>query len=102
MSLSERSSTSYPDELTPETMRRFQLWRAISDLAKAQEDGRLSADQARLLESLADTLQRLSAQLSAVADLGRQYLDVLEPLTQQPQQQPETRTRPHEHDASSG
>ncbi len=84
MSLSERSSASYPDELTPATLRRFQLWRAMSDLSNAQADGRLSADQAQLLESLADNLQELAAHLTQLADLGRQYAEKLEPLLDTP------------------
>src|SRR5215218_11055633 len=55
------------DGLTPAQARRFQLWRAMADLAKAQEDGRLSPEQARLLGTLADNLRQLSAQLSQLA-----------------------------------
>lgn len=97
MSLSERSPASYPDELTPATLRRFKLWRAMSDLAKAQADGRLSSEQAQLLESLADNLQELATHLTQLAELGRQYAEALEPLadghanasaTDQPNDQP--------------
>lgn len=80
MSLSDRSPASYPDELTPATMRRFQLWRAMTDLSQAQADGRLAPEQAQLLESLADNLQQLATHLSQLADLGRQYAQALEPL----------------------
>ena len=80
MSLSERSPASYPDELNPATLRRFQLWRAMSDLSKAQADGRLSAEQARVLEGLADNLQQLATHLAQLADLGRQYAQALEPM----------------------
>ena len=84
MSLSERSPASYPDELTPATMRRFQLWRAMTEFSQAQADGRLSSDQAQLLESLADNLQQLATHLSHLADLGRQYAQALEPLLESP------------------
>jgi hypothetical protein len=66
------------DELTPAQARRFQLWRAMTDLAKAQEDGRLTPDQVRLLEGLADSLQQLASQMSRLAELGEQYAALLE------------------------
>ena len=84
MSLSERSPASYPDELTPATMRRFQLWRAMTDLSQAQADGRLAPEQAELLGSLADNLQQLAAHLAQLADLGRQYAQALDPLLETP------------------
>lgn len=84
MSLSERTPASYPDELTPATLRRFQLWRAMSDLSKAQADGRLSPEQAELLEGLADNLQKLAAHLTELADLGRQYAGALETVVDPP------------------
>jgi hypothetical protein len=80
MPLSDQSSASYPDELTPATVRRLQLWRAMTDLSKAQADGRLSVEQARLLEALADNLQQLATQLTQLAELGRQYAQALDPL----------------------
>jgi hypothetical protein len=66
------------DALTPEQARRFQLWRAMAELAKAQEDGRLSPEQARLLSALADNLQQLSTQLHELAALGQQCAQLLE------------------------
>ena len=66
------------DELTPAQARRFQLWRAMTDLAKAQEDGRLTSDQVRLLEGLADSLQQLASQMTRLAELGEQYATLLE------------------------
>jgi hypothetical protein len=66
------------DELTPAQARRFQLWRAMTDLAKAQEDGRLTSDQVRLLEGLADSLQQLASQMTRLAELGEQYAALLE------------------------
>jgi hypothetical protein len=66
------------DELTPAQARRFQLWRAMTDLAKAQEDGRLTADQVRLLEGLAESLQQLASQMKHLAALGEQYANLLD------------------------
>jgi hypothetical protein len=66
------------DGLTPTQARRFQLWRAMADLAKAQEDGRLSPEQTRLLGALADNLQQLSAHLSQLAALGQQCAQIVE------------------------
>jgi hypothetical protein len=66
------------DGLTPAQVRRFQLWRAMSDLAKAQEDGRLGPEQTRLLGALADNLQQLAAQLNQLAALGQQCAQLLE------------------------
>jgi hypothetical protein len=64
------------DELTPAQTRRFQLWRAMTDLAKAQEDGRLTSEQVRLLEGLADSLQKLAGQLTLLANLSEQYVNL--------------------------
>ncbi|MFN8635142.1 MAG: hypothetical protein U0893_14915 [Chloroflexota bacterium] len=75
MPFDDRSSQSPVDRLdtlSPDQLRRFQLWRAVSSLAQAQPDGRLTADQARLLEALADNLQQLSEQLTRLAALGEQ------------------------------
>jgi hypothetical protein len=66
------------DALTPAQARRFQLWRAMAELARAQEDGRLSPEQARLLEALADNLQQLSTQLQELAALGQQCAQLLQ------------------------
>ena len=66
------------DELTPAQARRFQLWRAMTDLAQAQEDGRLTPEQVRLLEGLADSLQQLASQMTRLAELGEQYAALLE------------------------
>jgi len=66
------------DELTPAQTRRFQLWRALTDLAKAQEDGRLTVDQIRLIEGLADSLQQLANQMTHLADLSEQYAKLLD------------------------
>ena len=68
----------HPDGLTPAQRRRFQLWRAVSALAQAQADGKLTADQARLLESLADSLQQLAGQLSQLAELGQRCVQLLD------------------------
>ena len=84
MSLSERSPASYPDELTPATTRRFQLWRAMTELSQAQADSHLSSEQAQVLELLADNLQQMATHLSQLADLGRQYAQALEPLLESP------------------
>jgi uncharacterized membrane protein YccC len=67
------------DALTPAQVRRFKLWRAMSDLARAQEDGRLSPEQIRLLGSLAENLQSLAAQLSQLAELGQQMAQLVDP-----------------------
>ena len=66
------------DDLTPAQTRRFQLWRALTDLAKAQEDGRLTPEQVTLLEGLADNLHQLAGQLTQLAQLGEQYVNLLE------------------------
>jgi hypothetical protein len=66
------------DELTPAQARRFQLWRAMTDLAKAEEDGRLTVDQVRLLEGLADSLQQLANQMTHLAELGEQVANLLD------------------------
>ena len=75
------------DEMTPAQARRFQLWRAMTDLAKAQEDGRLTPEQVRLLEGLADSLQKLAGQLTLLANLSEQYVKLLE--TPRPAANPE-------------
>lgn len=67
-----------PDVLSPDQERRFRLWRAMADLPRAQADGRLSPEQAGLLEALAANLQDLAARLSQLAALGQQYAQVLE------------------------
>ena len=66
------------DALTPAQLRRFQLWRALVGLSKAQAEGRLTPEQACLLESLAEKLQQLAAQLNQLAELGQQYAQLLE------------------------
>ena len=68
----------HPDGLTSAQLRRFQLWRAMAGLAQAQADGRLTAEQVRLLESLADSLQQLAGQLSQLAELGQQCVELLD------------------------
>ena len=68
----------HPDGLTSAQLRRFRLWRAMSALAQAQADGKLTADQVRLLESLADSLQQLAGQLSQLAELGQQCVQLLD------------------------
>ena len=68
----------HPDGLTPAQLRRFELWRAMSALAHAQADGKLTAEQARLLESLADNLQQLAGQLSQLAELGQQCVQLID------------------------
>jgi hypothetical protein len=65
------------DALSPAQVRRFQLWRAMADLSKAQADGRLSPEQVKLLAGLADTLQQLATQLGQLAELGQQYAQLL-------------------------
>jgi hypothetical protein len=67
-----------PDGLTPEQLRRFRVWRAMAGLAQAQAGGRLTTEQARLLESLAESLQQLAGQLSLLAELGEQCVQVLD------------------------
>jgi hypothetical protein len=67
-----------PDALSTGQARRLRLWRAMADLSNAQADGRLSPEQARLLEALAANLHALSARLSQLAALGQQYAQVLE------------------------
>jgi hypothetical protein len=66
------------DALTPAQVRRFEFWRAMADLSKAQADGRLSPEQTRLLGALADNLQQLAAQLNQLAALGQQCAQLLE------------------------
>lgn len=68
----------HPDGLTAAQLRRFELWRAMSALAQAQADGKLTAEQARLLESLADNLQQLAGQLSQLAELGQQCVQLID------------------------
>jgi hypothetical protein len=67
-----------PDLLTPEQARRLTMWRALTDLSRAQADGRLTLEQTRLLESLAESLRRLASQMTQLAHLGRQFADLLE------------------------
>jgi hypothetical protein len=67
-----------PDALSPAQARRFKLWRAMSDLANAQADGRLTPEQVRVLEALAENLQDLAGRLSQLAELGQQYAQMLE------------------------
>jgi hypothetical protein len=81
MSLNDFSSAkqpAFPDEPSADQRRRFELWRAMSGLSKAQANGALTADQARLIEGLADTLQRLAAQMTELAQLGHRYVELLE------------------------
>jgi len=68
------------DELTPAQTRRFQIWRALADLARAQEEGSLTADQVRLLEALANNLQQLANHLNQLADLGQSYAGLLDQI----------------------
>ncbi|MGE3909591.1 MAG: hypothetical protein AB7K36_09580, partial [Chloroflexota bacterium] len=75
----DQSPPVHPDHLTPAAARRFALWRAMADLSRAKAEGRLSPEQVRLLESLADNLQHLSQQLSQLADLASQYTRALDP-----------------------
>ena len=70
--------SEHPDGLSPELLRRFELWRALAALAQAQADGKLTAEQARLLESLADRLQQLAGQLSQLAELGQRCVNLLD------------------------
>ena len=67
-----------PDGLTPDQLRRFQLWRAMAGLARAQAGGKLTAEQVGLLESLADSLRQLAGQLSVLAELGQQCVQLLD------------------------
>ena len=66
------------DEMTPAQARRFQLWRAMADLARARADGRLTPEQVWLLEGLADSLQKLAGQLTLLAHLSEQYVTLLD------------------------
>jgi hypothetical protein len=66
------------DEMTPAQSRRLQLWRAMTDLARAQDDGRLTREQVRLLEGLADSLQKLAGQLTLLANLSEQCVTLLD------------------------
>ena len=66
------------DGLTSDQLRRFQVWRAMAGLARAQAGGKLTAEQVRLLESLADSLQQLAGQLSQLAELGQQAVQLLD------------------------
>ena len=86
----------HPDGLSMAQLRRFQLWRSMSTLAKAQADGRLTAEQARLLESLADSLQQLAGQLSLLAELGQQAVQLLDASRAAPGAAPDAR-----HDAAA-
>ena len=50
----------------------------MAGLARARAGGKLSAEQVRLLESLADSLQQLAGQLSLLAELGEQCVQLLD------------------------
>lgn len=69
---------AFPDELSPEQRRRYELWRALAGLSKAQAAGGLSAEQALIVEQLADNLRRLAAQMAELSELGRRYVELLE------------------------
>jgi hypothetical protein len=75
---SSAEPSAFPDEPSADQRRRFEVWRAMSGLSKAQANGALSADQARLIEGLADTLKRLTAQMTELAQLGHSYVELLE------------------------
>ena len=47
-------------------------------LARAQAGGKLTAEQVRLLELLADSLRQLAGQLSLLAELGQQCVELLD------------------------
>jgi hypothetical protein len=66
------------DGLTPDQLRRFQVWRAMAGLARARAGGKLTAEQVQLLESLAESLQRLAGRLSILAELGQQCVELLD------------------------
>ena len=66
------------DALTPAQVHRFQLWRAMVELSRAQANGQLTQDQVQMLTSLADNLQQLATQLSQLADLGQQAVQLLD------------------------
>jgi hypothetical protein len=70
--------SAFPDEPSPDQRRRFALWRAMASLSQAQATGALSAEQARLLASLADNLKQLAGQMTELAELGRRYTTMLE------------------------
>jgi hypothetical protein len=82
MTPDDRSSERPLDHLdawSPAQVRRFQLWRAMADLSRAQADGRLSPEQIRLLGSLAENLQSLAKQLTRLAELGQQAAQLVDP-----------------------
>jgi len=76
--VSSPEQPAFPDEPSVDQRRRFELWRAMSSLSKAQANGALSADQARVIEGLADNLKRLAAQMTDLAQLGHRYVELLE------------------------
>lgn len=68
------------DELTPAQVRRYELWRALNDLATAQEDGRLTPHQAELIRTLAENMELLAGQLHQVVELGQSCVRLLDQL----------------------
>ena len=63
------------DALTPDQARRFQLWRAVTELSQAQADGHLSTEQVELLDGLAESLRTLADRLSELAGLSQELLE---------------------------
>jgi hypothetical protein len=72
------------DEMSPAQARRFELWRALNDLARAHDEGRLTPEQVDLFRSLVDSLQQLADQLSLLAELGLAWARILDQLPPRP------------------
>ncbi|MFN8526966.1 MAG: hypothetical protein U0821_28000 [Chloroflexota bacterium] len=68
------------DELTPQQRWRFQLWRAVQQMASAQPDGKLTDRQAELLYSLAERLRELSAAMERLAEAGEEYVELAQTI----------------------
>ena len=64
------------DDLTPEQVRRFQLWSAMTELSRAHAGSghHLTAEQVALLEALAGNLRTLAEQLAELADRSREVM----------------------------
>ena len=72
------------DDLTPEQIRRFQLWRSLTELSNAHAAGHLTADRVTLLEALAGNLQTLAARLSKLANRSRELVRLAEQAKRPP------------------
>ena len=67
------------DDLTPDQARRFQLWRALTEIERARAAGHVTTEQVALLDDLADNLRTLAGQLGELADRSRELLGLARP-----------------------